>query len=86
MQEAGVANYEVAGWYGIVAPAKTPVPVIAKLQGEIAAILRLPDIRERLSADGSDAVGGTPEQLGAHMRREIVRWAKLIRESGIRAE
>lgn len=86
MQEAGIANYEVAGWYGIVAPAKTPPAVIAKLHTEIAAILRLPDIRERLSADGSEAVGGTPEQLGAHMKAEIARWAKLIRESGIRAE
>ena len=59
MQEAGVAHYEVAGWYGMVAPTKTPNGVVAKLQSEISAALRLPELRERLTADGSEAVGGT---------------------------
>ena len=86
MQEAGVPQYEVAGWYGMVAPTKTPNGVIAKLQSEISAALRLPELRERLTADGSEAVGGTSEQLGLHMRAEVARWAKVIRDSRIDAE
>ena len=86
MQEAGVANYDVAGWYGMIAPAKTPTTVIAKLQTEISAVLRLPELRERLAADGSEAVGSSAEQLSTHLRAEVARWERLIRESGIRAD
>jgi tripartite-type tricarboxylate transporter receptor subunit TctC len=86
MQEAGVAGYAVTGWYAIVAPARTPAAVIARLNGEINSILRQPEIRERLAADGSEAAGGGADALGAHVKAEIAKWAKLVRETGIRAE
>jgi len=68
MQEAGVAGYEVAGWYGVLAPAKTPRPIIDKLNTEIVRILHSPDVQNRLAADGSEAVGSTPEQFGNHIK------------------
>lgn len=86
MQEAGIAGYEVAGWYGVVVPAKVPDPIIAKLSKEIANILRQPETKNRLSADGSEPVGSTPEQFGAHIRSEVAKWGKLTREIGIRID
>ncbi len=86
MQEAGVAGYEVAGWYGVLAPAKTPRPIIDKLNTEIVRILHSPDVQNRLVADGSEAVGSTPEQFGNHIKSEVAKWGKVIREAGIKAE
>ncbi|MBI4194782.1 MAG: hypothetical protein HY526_06840, partial [Betaproteobacteria bacterium] len=64
MQEAGVAGYEVTQWYGIVTAARTPPAVIARLSREIMQIMHEPDVKGRLAADGSEAVGSTPEQFG----------------------
>ena len=86
MQEAGVAGYEVAGWYGVLAPAKTPCPIIDKLNVEIVRILHSPDVQNRLAADGSEAVGSTPEQFGAHIKAEVAKWSKVIKDADIRAE
>ena len=86
MQEAGVAGYEVTGWYGVLAPAKTPRAIIDKLNKEIVRILHSPEVQSRLAADGSEAVGNTPEQFGAHIKSEVAKWAKVINEAGIRAE
>ena len=86
MAEAGVPGYEVAGWYGIVAPAKLPRPIITKLNQEIVRILHMPEVGEKLAADGSEPVGSTPEQFGAHIKREVAKWRALIQKTGIRAE
>jgi tripartite-type tricarboxylate transporter receptor subunit TctC len=86
MQEAGVAGYEVTQWYGIVAPSKVPSAVIAKLSKEIARIVHEPDVKDRLAADGSEAVGSTPDDFGAHIRAEIAKWKKVVKETGIRAD
>jgi tripartite-type tricarboxylate transporter receptor subunit TctC len=86
MQEAGVAGYEVAGWYGVLAPAKTPRVIIDKLNVEIVRILRSPDVQNRLAADGSEAVGSTPDQFGAHIKSEVAKWSKVVKEAGIKAE
>jgi tripartite-type tricarboxylate transporter receptor subunit TctC len=86
MHEAGVTGYEVAGWYGVLAPAKTPQPIIMKLNREIVRILQMPDMKERLAADGSEAVGSTPEQFHAHIKAEVAKWSKVVREANIRAE
>jgi tripartite-type tricarboxylate transporter receptor subunit TctC len=83
MAEAGVPDYEVAGWYGLLAPAATPPAIVDKLQQEIARILKLPDVKEKLALDGSDAVANTPAQFGAHMRAEVEKWRKLIQDAGI---
>jgi tripartite-type tricarboxylate transporter receptor subunit TctC len=86
MQEAGVAGYEVAGWYGVLAPAKTPQPVIMKLNREIVRILQTQEMKDRLAADGSEAVGNTPEQFHAPIKTEVAKWAKVVRDANIRAE
>jgi tripartite-type tricarboxylate transporter receptor subunit TctC len=86
MHEAGVAGYEVAGWYGVLAPAKTPQPIIARLNREIVRILQTQEMKDRLAADGSEAIGSTPEQFGAHIKSEIAKWSKVVGEAGIRAE
>jgi tripartite-type tricarboxylate transporter receptor subunit TctC len=86
MQEAGVPGYEVAGWYGVLAPAKTPQPLIDRLNAEIVKGLKSPDVQSKLAADGSEAVGSTPAEFGAHIKSEIAKWAKVTREANIKAE
>ncbi len=86
MQEAGVTGYEMSGWYGVMAPKGTPAPIIDKLNREIVRILKLPETRERLARDGSDPVGNSSAEFGAHINSEVNRWANLIRDIGIRTE
>jgi tripartite-type tricarboxylate transporter receptor subunit TctC len=86
MIESGLPSYVIAGWYGMLAPAKTPRPIIDRLNREIVRILFLPDVVERLAADGSEPVGSTPEAFGTHIRSEIDRWRKVIEEAGIRGQ
>lgn len=81
--EGGVAGYEVVGWYGIVAPAGTPQPVVAKLQTEISAILHAPEMRDKLAADGAEAVGSKPEEFGAFLKSEIDKWGKVVKAARI---
>ncbi len=86
MQEAGVPGYEVAGWYGVVAPVKVPQPILTTLNREIVAILQEPDVARKLAGDGSEPVGSTREAFGAHIRSEIAKWRKLVVEAGIRKD
>jgi tripartite-type tricarboxylate transporter receptor subunit TctC len=86
MAEAGVKGYEVAGWYGIVAPLKTPRSIIARLNKDIVRIIHTPEIGEKMAADGSEPVGSTPEQFGTHIKTEVAKWRALIQKTGIRAE
>ena len=84
--ESGLPGYEVIAWYNLFAPAGTPRPVINKINAEINRILQQPDVRERLLTLGVVPLSGTPEALGDYLQFEITRWAKLIREAGIKAE
>lgn len=84
--ESGFPGYDVSGWYGILAPAKTPADIINRLNTEIVAILRSPAASERLAADGSEAVGNTPEQFAAHIKSEIAKWGKVVKAAGITAD
>jgi tripartite-type tricarboxylate transporter receptor subunit TctC len=86
VEEAGVPGYEVSGWYGLLAPAATPPAIIDKLNVAIVRILRTPEMHERLALDGSEPVGSTPAQFGAHIRAEIAKWRRVINGLGIRAE
>ena len=81
-----LAGYEVVNWFGIVVPAGTSREVIARLHSEIVKILRMPDISERLSAQGSDPVGSSPDEFGAFMKSETAKWARVIKEANIRAD
>jgi tripartite-type tricarboxylate transporter receptor subunit TctC len=86
VQEAGVAGFEANAWIGMVVPAVTPREIITKLNREIAAILDTPELRTRLTNDGSNVVGSTPEAFGAHIRTELNKWAKVIRTAGIKPQ
>jgi tripartite-type tricarboxylate transporter receptor subunit TctC len=86
MAESGVPGYEVVGWQGLFAVAGTPPEIVARLQGEVAKALRLPEMRERLAALGAEPVGSTPAEFAAFVRAENARWGRVIREKGIRSE
>lgn len=83
--ESGVPGYEAATWYGLLAPARTPRPVIDRLHGETVKILAGPT-RQRLEAQGFEPDGGTPTAFAAYIKSEITKWAKVIKEAGIPAE
>ena len=84
--ESGVPGYEATSWYGVLAPAVTPRAIIDKIYRGIAKIVQMPDVRERLVADGADPAGTSPEEFAAHIKRELARWAKVIQEANIRVE
>ena len=86
MMEAGVPRYVVVGWYGILAPAGTPSAIVTRLNREIVKSLRLPDVAERIAADGSEPVGNSPEEFAAHIKSEVEKWRDLIQRTGIRTE
>jgi tripartite-type tricarboxylate transporter receptor subunit TctC len=86
MIEAGVPGFEVVVWYSMFAPAKTPKPIVAKLNTEVVKVLNMPDIRERLAQQGSDAAPTTPEELAIFQKAEIAKWAKVVRASGARID
>jgi tripartite-type tricarboxylate transporter receptor subunit TctC len=84
--EAGVPGYEVGNWYAVVAPARTPAAVIARLNGELVKATHHPEIKRRFLELGADPVGGTPDELAKYQRAEIEKWAKVIKSAGIKPE
>ncbi len=84
--ESGLPGYEAGSWYGVVAPANTPRPVISRLHAEIVKVLVLPDVRDRLVSQGIDPVGNTPDEFAAYLKSEIGKWAKIIKSTGVTAE
>src|SRR5262245_23370123 len=86
LAESGLPGYEAGSWYGILAPAGTPGGIVERLNAEINAAIQQPEVRERLAAEGAEVVGGTPAQFATHIRGELDRMKKLVREAGIRME
>jgi len=84
--EAGLAGFEANNWYGLVVPAKTPRAIIDQLNAEVTKILAMPDVKTTLFNQGLDPAPGTPEQFGAYIRSERAKWARVIKESGAKAE
>ena len=81
--ESGLPNYEVDQWYGIIASSKVPKPIVMKLNGAIVEALKMPDVANRLATDGSTPVGSSPEQFNAHIRSEIAKWKRLVKDAGL---
>jgi len=86
VDEAGVPGYEINVWFGVVGPAGIPRDTVARLNSEINRILQMPDVRERFRNGGVEPVGGTPEKFGEHLHSEIIKWGKVVRESGAKVE
>ncbi|MDO8440607.1 MAG: tripartite tricarboxylate transporter substrate binding protein [Polaromonas sp.] len=84
--EAGVPGYDLTGWLAVFAPTGTPQAVVNKLNEEINRILVLPEVRERLLQTGLDPLAGSPAELGALVRNEIPKWARIIKEAGIKPD
>ena len=83
VNESGVPGYEYIGWYGLLAPAATPAAVIARLNAESNKFIKTREFSERISADGADPAGGTPEAFGALIRAEITKWAAVVKHAGL---
>ena len=86
MQEAGVADFEVDSWYAMLVPAKTPRPIIDRLNKALNTVLAEPAIRAQLLDQGADAVGGTPEALAKVIAAEVPKWVKLAKDANIKAD
>ena len=84
--ESGLDGFVVDSWVGILAPAKTPQPIVARLQKEIAAVLAEPETRERYATLGIEPAGNSPEQFTEQIRADLARWEKVVRQAGIRIE
>ena len=82
MAEAALPGFDVRAWYAVLVPARTPRDLVQKLNVEINKALREPAIRSRLSGDGVELVGGTPEETDAFIRAEMARWPKIIKAGG----
>ena len=84
--ETGIKGYEATNWYGYVAPAGTPRPIIERLHKETVAILNMPDVREALLSRGIEAAPSSPAEFAAFIRAENAKWDKVIKQSGIKGE
>jgi tripartite-type tricarboxylate transporter receptor subunit TctC len=86
MAEAGVPDFEVSSWNGLFAPAKTPPEIVARLYQATLKALAMPDVREKMAAQGAEPVGNSPEEFRAYIKSEIEKWGRVIRESGAKVE
>ena len=84
MSEAGLPGYSVTGWFGLLAPAKTPPAIIERLNTEINRVL--PSLRDRYAELGSELVGGTPQDFSAFIKTELAKWAKVVKASGAKPD
>lgn len=82
--ELGFPRLDLLGWYGILVPAATPRPVVAKLSTDIAEVMRRPDVVSTIRDGGNEPVGGTPEQFGELLQRDFAKWKQLVQEAGIK--
>jgi len=86
ISESGLGGYEVYGWYGFAAPAKTPRPIIDRLYKEVAKIAQDPKMKARLAGQGLELVGNTPAEFDAFIRAEITKWRGVLKAAGIKPE
>ncbi|MDB5812626.1 MAG: hypothetical protein JWN94_4748 [Betaproteobacteria bacterium] len=84
--ESGFPKFEATAWYGVLAPAKTPLAIINRLHDEIIRALKLPDVKERLEYVGFELVGSTPAAFGHYIKTEITKWAPVVKASGAKPE
>lgn len=84
--ESGLPGYEVTQWYGMQAPAATPRQIVTRLNAEVQAILGMPDIVEKLSAQGAEPAPTTPEALDAYVKSEVAKWGRVVKASGAKVD
>ena len=84
--EAGLKDFEVTTWYGILAPAGTPQSVVRRLNAELVKVMHAPEMKEKLTATGTEPLTSTPEEFAAYIKREIAKWGDVIRKAGVKAD
>ena len=84
--ESGVANYDANTWYGALAPAKTASAIVIRLHAEFIKIMQAADIRERIAVHGYEPSTTTPQEFAAYIKSEVVKWGKVVKATGIRAD
>ncbi|MBI2296922.1 MAG: tripartite tricarboxylate transporter substrate binding protein [Betaproteobacteria bacterium] len=84
--EAGVPGYEVTTWYGVLAPGGTPPQLVERINGAIVKVLQSPDVRERLLGQAFEPLADMPEQFAALIRSEVAKWAKVVKDAGVRVD
>ena len=84
--ELGYPGFEVTSWYGVLAPAKVPAGVINRLNAAVINALKAPEVREQMARQGLEPIGSTPAEFAAHLKREVARWARVVKEAGIKAD
>ena len=86
MAEAGIADFEITAWFGFMAPAGTPKPIIDKVSKDVARIIAMPEVRDRILAQASVPISNTPEEYAAFIQAETKKWAEVIKQANIKAE
>ncbi|MBI4190600.1 MAG: tripartite tricarboxylate transporter substrate binding protein [Betaproteobacteria bacterium] len=86
LDEAGLKGYQIVGWNGLFVPAGTPPAVVNRLHAEVARALAQPDVKQRLATMGADGVGNTPRQFAEFIKAEIPKWAKVVKNAGLKVE
>jgi tripartite-type tricarboxylate transporter receptor subunit TctC len=84
--EAGLANFDVTTWYGILAPAGTPRPIVDRLNRELVAVMNSADMKQKLAAQGTEVRTSTPDEFAAYIKEEIAKWGDVIRKAGLKAQ
>ena len=84
--EAGLPNFEVTTWYGVLAPAGTPRPIVMRLNAELVRIMHAPELKERLATMATEPATGTPEEFADFIKRETVKWGEVVRQAGLKVD
>lgn len=84
--EAGVQDFDVSSWYGMLAPAKTPKPIVDKLQREIAEVMKIPEVREKYLKASFEPVANSPEEFAKQLRADYERWGQVVKDAGVKIE
>lgn len=86
INDAGYTGFDANTWFGLLAPAGTPASVIARLNTEVNRVLQMPDVREKIRGEGGDILGGTPEAFGNLIKGDVVKWGKVVKDSGAKVD
>jgi tripartite-type tricarboxylate transporter receptor subunit TctC len=81
--ESGLPGYEMSSWHGMLAPAKVPAEIVARLNHEIVRVLKLPDVQEKLLSEGGDITPTTPQEFAAFLKSEVAKWSKILKQAGV---